>query len=228
MSSFLAIAGLCMQLLSMLLPWPVRRTILARVANCRLGKGARIGYSLVLAEETYMGSGSRIGHLNVIKGVSRLALGEGSIIGNGNWISGFPKMKTGPFSSESERRPELILGRHAALTSSHRVDCTNSVTIGDYTTIAGWGTQILTHSIDILTSRQVSAPVAIGRYCFIGTRSILLKGSSLPDYSALGAGAVLTSRFDESYALYAGNPAKKVKPINASSTYFCRPIGVVS
>jgi len=226
--SCVAIARLLAQLFSMFLPWPIRRTILARVANCHVGKGAWIGYSLVLAEETCMGDGSRIGHLNVIKGVSRLALGEGSIIGNWNWVSGYPKMKTGPFSSESERRPELILGRHAALTNSHRVDCTNSVTIGEFTTVAGWGTQILTHSIDITTSRQVSAPVAIGRYCFIGTRSILLKGSSLPDYSVLGAGAVLTTRFDESYVLYAGSPAKRVRVINENSEYFCRSVGVVN
>jgi acetyltransferase-like isoleucine patch superfamily enzyme len=76
-------------------------------------------------------------------------------------------------------------------------------------------------------SRQTSRPVVIGSYCFVGTGSILLKGSRLPDRSVLSAGSVLLTQESEECALYAGVPARKVRDLDADSMYFKREKGFV-
>ena len=71
-------------------------------------------------------------------------------------------------------------------------------------------------------------PVLIGDYCFVGTGSIVLSGSVLPSYSVLGAGSVLNKAYEETHMLYAGNPARPVKKLDAELKYFVRSIGFVN
>jgi acetyltransferase-like isoleucine patch superfamily enzyme len=117
---------------------------------------------------------------------------------------------------------------HSAITHRHLIDCTNEVRIGTHSTIAGWRTQILTHGIDLTLSHQTSRPVVIGSYCFVGTGSILLKGSRLPDRSVLSAGSVLLTQESEECALYSGVPAQKVRDLAPDSAYFTRQEGFVA
>ena len=174
-----------------------------------------------------MDAGARIGNLTLCKGISLLKMSENSSIGNLNWITGFPADDHSFFTADVGRRPELILGAHAAVTTRHFIDCTNSVRIGKFTTFAGARSQMLTHSIDLFESRQSSKPITIGEYCFVGTGCVLLSGSALPDYSVLGASSVLNKNYTDPYFLYAGNPAKPVKQLPREMAYFTRPTGFV-
>jgi acetyltransferase-like isoleucine patch superfamily enzyme len=102
----------------------------------------------------------------------------------------------------------LTLGSHAKITSRHQLDCSGTVTIGDYASVAGHQTKILTHSVDVRRDAQVAHPVAIGAYSLVGARALLLGGAVLPDHSVLGAGSVLTrSRTAPEPGLWAGVPA---------------------
>lgn len=56
---------------------------------------------------------------------------------------------------------------------------------------------------------KVSKPVKIGRGCFIGARSIILKGVTLGDRVVIGAGSVVTKDVP-AYTIAAGNPARIV------------------
>jgi carbonic anhydrase/acetyltransferase-like protein (isoleucine patch superfamily) len=78
-----------------------------------------------------------------------------------------------------------------------------------------------------MQGRQRAAPVKVGRNCFVGTRSILLKGAALPDCSVLGAGSVLTSGEETPFSLYSGNPAKRVRALAPEAKYFNRQDGVI-
>ena len=149
------------------------------------------------------------------------------MIGRGNWITGFPLGLSRHFATEAERRPELIIGPHSAITHRHLIDCTNSITIGRFTTFAGFQSQMLTHSIDIERSCQASAPIRIGDYCFVGTNSVLLGGSVLPDYCVLGAKSLLNKSFTQTHRLYGGLPAREVQEIPADAAYFHRSEGFV-
>jgi hypothetical protein len=209
------------------LPWALKRPLLGACLGYRLHPSARIGLSIVAADEVELAEGASIGHLNVVRGLARLEMGAHSILGRANWVSGFPPGPSRHFAHQPDRRPALILGAHSAVTSRHLLDCTHTVRIGAFTTVAGFRSQILTHSINLERSRQESAPVEIGSYCFVGTGCIILAGARLPDYSVLGAGAVLTDAPAETHALYAGVPARAVKKLPPAWEYFRRPAGFV-
>ena len=161
------------------------------------------------------------------KGISLLKMGTESYIGNLNWVSGYPARDSTFFKADIGRRPELIVGDNASITNRHLIDCTNLVQIGDFATCAGSRSQILTHSIDLYECRQSSKPVIIGNYCFVGTGSILLSGSVLPDYCILGANSVLNKAYADTHFLYAGNPARAVKALPTDMGYFIRKTGFV-
>ena len=219
-------ATLVVSLLSLFLPWFLRRRLLNALCRYSIAPGARIGLSLVACAHLRMDAGARIGHFNLIKGI-RLEMGEYAWIGIFNWISGLPVSAKRHFSTESGRDPALCLGRHSSLTSRHFIDCSNRVDIGEFAIVAGARSQILTHAVDLRSNSQMTAPVAIGRYCFVGTGCILLKGAKLPDYSVLAAGSTLVRAHEESFTLYSGVPALPVKPLERDWAYFSREIGWV-
>lgn len=210
------------------LPWFLKRPLMQTLLGYRLHPTARIGFSLISAAEVELGAGARIGNLNVVRSLSRLELGPHSIISQLNWITGFPAIPSCHFAHQPERRPTLILREHSAVTSRHLLDCTHKITVGRFTTIAGFRSQILTHSIDLAEGRQHSNPVEIGDYCFVGSGSVILSGAKLPNYCVLGAGAVLARPMEETYTLYAGVPARAVKKLPADWKYFTRQEGFVA
>lgn len=155
-------------------------------------------------------------------------LGKNATIARSNWITGFSTGTTSKhFAHQKNRKSELILGDESAITKKHHLDCTNSIIIGKYTTIAGYNSQFLTHSIDIYEGRQDSHPIEIGDYCFVSTRVITLGGSKLPNNSLLAAGAVLNKKFEDEYQLYAGIPAVPRKELPHDAKYFNREVGFV-
>jgi acetyltransferase-like isoleucine patch superfamily enzyme len=210
------------------LPWALRRRLLNKLLGFEIESSAWIGYSILDVKKLKMSEGSRIGHLTYAKGLTELRLEFFARLGNLNWITGFPDDDPRTFSADVDRNPALSIGMHSAITHRHLIDCTNEVRIGTYTTVGGWRTQILTHGIDLMLSRQTSRPVVIGSYCFVSTGSILLKGSRLPDRSVLSAGSVLVTEESEECALYSGVPAQKVRDLAPDSAYFARKEGFVA
>ncbi len=215
------------KILSICLPAHFRRAFLESRFGYKIHPSCRIGFSWIFPTQLIMEEGSRIDHLTVCKNIDLLHVKAHASIGRGNWITGFPLGPSPHFAEEKERRPELILGEHAAITHRHLIDCTNSVVLGRFTTMAGFQSQILTHSIDLERNRQASAPVRVGDYCFIGTDSVLLPGSVLPDFSVLGAKSLLNKDFSATHQLYAGVPAQPVQSLPPDWQYFRRNEGFV-
>lgn len=63
---------------------------------------------------------------------------------------------------------------------------------------------------DLIPSREI----IIGKNCFIGCNSIILKGTVLGDNCVVGAGAVVCGRYDND-CIIVGNPAKVIRKINS-------------
>ncbi|MBU4181726.1 MAG: acyltransferase [Gammaproteobacteria bacterium] len=222
-------ALLLVQVLLFILPWPIRKMAQSNVFGFSLGKGAKIGFSIISSKSVFLGANAKIGHLCVINGLDSLNLDKYAFIGNLNWISGFPNGTNSPhYKDEIDRSAALTIGEHSAITSRHLIDCTGGVFIGRFSTFAGFRSQILTHSIDIPSSRQRSKPVKVGDYCFIGTTCVLLPGSTLPNYSVLAAHSLLLKGHVLEYMLYAGSPAKSIKKLDVNSLYFSRKSGFVT
>jgi acetyltransferase-like isoleucine patch superfamily enzyme len=213
--------------LSFLLPWQLRRAFLEKQFGYQIHPTARIGFAWILPNRLIMEERSSIGTATVCKNIDLLHLKAHAIIGRGNWITGFPLGPSRHFAHQTDRRPELIIGEHSAITNRHLLDCTNSVTIGKFTTFAGFHSQIISHSIDLEQNRQSSGPVRVGDYCFVGTNSVLLGGSALPDFCILGAKSLLNKSFTETYQLYGGVPASPIKSLPHDYKYFQRTEGLV-
>jgi len=191
-----------------------------------LAPSSYIGCSIILARTVRLEKDAYIGHLNFINLIDELKMEGSSKLGKSNWVTG-ANSAAEAFRHES-RTAFLLLKRHARVTGSHHIDCTGGVTIGEFSTVAGVRSQILTHEIDITLCKQEFGSVEIGDYCFVGTGCIILRDAALPGCSVLAAGAVLAAKYSEKYSLYGGVPAKPLKRLSRDANYFHRKHGNVN
>jgi UDP-3-O-[3-hydroxymyristoyl] glucosamine N-acyltransferase len=216
-----------LMLVATLLPWNLRRTFLEKQFGFQIHPSARIGLAWIFPTRLIMEEDTSIGHLTVAKNLDLLHLKTRATIGRGNWITGFPLGNHKHFALEVDRRPELILGEHSAITNRHLLDCTSAISIGAFTTIAGFQSQFISHTIDIRLNRQTSRPISIGKYCFVGTNCVVLGGAALPDYSVLGAKSLLNKTHTATHRLYGGVPARELQTLQPDCGYFTRREGFV-
>ena len=206
------------QILLMGLPWRARRRILAALFGFDIDRTARIGFSIVAPRTLKLAHNSEIGHLNVIRGMDLLDLGAGAIISHLNWVFGIASRELGSLDGPSA----LILDAGAGITRRHLIDCSAPVRLGKFCLVAGYGSQILTHAVVLAEDHQGAKAIGLGDYAFVGTRSVVLGGATLPRYSALGAGSTLRDRFEDEYSIYSGVPAKLVGKTKPDSKFFFR------
>jgi len=216
------------KLITCLLPWPIKRYVLNHVFGYDIHPLARIGLAWVYPQKLVMAAHSRIDHFTVAIHLDLVHLGAYASIGRSNWITGFPTATDSPhFRHQADRQPQLTLGESAAITKNHHLDCTHTIAVGPYTTIAGYQSQLLTHSINVMDNRQDSHPIRIGAYCFVGTNVVVLGGAVLPDHSVLGAKSLLNKAYQQEWTLYGGVPAQPLKEIGREAQYFSRASGYV-
>ena len=209
------------------MPWPIRRRILGAVFGYRIHPSARIGLSWIFPQHLEMAPGSRIGHFNVAVHLAKIELGENATIERSNWITGMSPDHPVHFRHLPDRDPSFVVGAHSAITKKHHFDCTDRIEIGSFTTVAGYHSQFLTHSIDVIKNRQDCAPIVIGDHCFIGTNVVALGGSRLPDCCVLAAKSLLNKPHAAPGFIYGGTPADKLKPLPSDAGYFKRRVGFV-
>jgi acetyltransferase-like isoleucine patch superfamily enzyme len=216
------------RLLVVLSPWCVRRHLLRWIYGFELHPTARIGCSWIFPRHLVMAEGARIGHFNVAVHLDRIEMAPWTLIERSNWITGYPKAAAGHFAHRPARDPSLVMGTHSAITKRHHLDCTERIEIGAFATIAGYASQLLTHSIDLAANRQDAAPIVIGEYCFVGTNVVVLGGARLPARCVLGAKALLNRSYDVAGVLYGGVPARPLKQLSPDDKYFTRTSGFVT
>lgn len=161
---------------------------------------------------------SRVGRWNAFKNLHEVSVGTSATIGRFNTITA-----NQVFARLYRDGARLTLAAHSYVTSRHRLDCSGSIRIGAYASVAGHSTTILTHSIDLRRDAQAAYPVTIGERSFLGTSCTLLGGAEMPADSVLGAGSVLTrSRNPREPGLWAGVPATHRGP--AEGSWFTRSV----
>ncbi len=64
---------------------------------------------------------------------------------------------------------------------------------------------------DLIPAKEIR----IGKNCFLGCNSIILKGTVLGDNCVVGAGAVVSGKFEDGCVI-AGNPARVIRKIKAA------------
>lgn len=154
-------------------------------------------------ERIRMAEDSRIGRWNLIKNMREVSVAGRASIGRLNVVSSHPV-----YARLYRDGAALHVEDHGKITSRHHLDCSGGVTVGSFASIAGSGTTLLTHSVDLRRDAQVARPIDVGAYSFVGARCMVLGGAVLPERSVLGAGSVLTrSREERDPGLWAGVPA---------------------
>lgn len=225
-------------LLVIVLPQRAKRFVYTRLFGWHVDPSAKIGLSLLLAPFMEIGEGSVIGNFNLIAGdgtvvlepysyvfmfnliagCDEIRLGHHSGIGFWNSISG-PSLARGVYPSSPDRRPRFELGPHAIMVRSHRIDCSDSVTIGPYVTLAGVQTLLMTHTIDINEGVMRTSPIEIGEYCHLGTRVTVQAGSRIAPRTAVAPGAVVHGDTGKSDQLIGGVPARPIKDLSGAKTF---------
>lgn len=215
-------------ILTMPLPWAIKRWLLCKLLGFQIHPTARIGLSWLGMKQLVMEEGTRIGHGNVFKGLDLVKMEGFSAIGRFNLFTCIATSNRKHFQHVQNRKTTFHLGIHARVTMLHLLDCNAPITVGRYSTLAGYQSQFLTHSIDVVKSRQDVSPISIGDYCFLGTRCLLLGGTTIPDRSVLGAGAIALDNFTEAGGIYAGVPAKWKKALPHETAYWLRTDGFIN
>ena len=121
----------------------------------------------------------------------------------------------------------IEIGNHVGISGA-AIYARKEITIGDNTCIGG-NVKILDndfHPVEVEKRNELllgdapetgeraewigTKPIHIGKNCFIGCNAIILKGTELGDGCVVGAGAVVSGKF-EGNCVIAGNPARVVK-----------------
>jgi len=206
-----------------LLPNLLKQPLYRLLFGYRIGRGVRIGLTLLDAARVTLGDGTRIGHFNLVLRVGLLETGRHARVGTLNVLRGGERLCLGDYAEvmrlnvlnaipdhdcTSDPVSVLELGAGAVVTSGHRIDFTDRVRLGRNVIVGGRNSSLWTHN------RQDTAPITIGDFCYLGSEVRLAPGAALPDECLLALGAVLTSAIGEPRSLVAGVPAKVVRPLS--------------
>lgn len=196
--------GVAQTLVWLLPASPLKNRLLRRLGH-RVDATAYAGQCLVWrVPYITLEDGSRVSSFSMIKNLSELHLGPGSLLAGYNLVSSHPV-----FVRLYNSGGSLVLSEQAAITTRHTLDCSGGVTLGPFSLIAGHGTQVLSHSIDLRRNAQSARPVSIGERSFVGSGCVILGGGGLPARSVLAAGSVLVGSGEcLRGGLYAGVPAR--------------------
>lgn len=222
----------------LLVPFPslIKKAVYRLLFGYRFGRGVKIGLSAIVAQGCAIGERTRIGHFNLLYRNKDLRIGSDVIIGFGNRIFGGDRVDIGDRCQIvrgneinsglnplvlGEFTPELVLGAGTVITVGHKIDFNDKVTFGENVVFAGRHSNIWTHN------RQKTAPVSIGRNCYIGANVQFVPGSGVGDYCVVGLGSIVTKTIEGDWSIIAGMPAKLIKPLDEDNkvlvTYPTRP-----
>lgn len=174
----------------------------------RLADGARIGHAnVIMSDALLLEKKAYIGHLNRVTGPLWMVLDEQAGVGNQNKIV---RAKRGVSWGHAICR----LGKWSKITVDHVVDCTRSVTIGDYSILAGRGSQLWTHGYlhapQGLGRFRIDGSIRIGNNVYIGSACVFNAGVRVSDAITVGAASCIARSLDVP-GLYVSQPLRHIE-----------------
>jgi len=106
---------------------------------------------------------------------------------------------------------KLQMGKHSVVNFNCYLDNRRDITIGNNVGIAhGCKIYTLGHDINDPEFKTIGAPVIIHDNAFLFSNCLIMPGVEIGEGAIVLSGAVVTKNLD-SYTVYGGNPAKKIK-----------------
>lgn len=210
---------------TLLMP-PAIKPFLLNLLGHRVARSARIGPAIVAVERLWMQDQSSIRLGNVIRcrrlimrrrsyldrfnritGPITLALAETAAFGRANVVYRAPNpTSAGPAM--------LRLGTLSKITSSHLVDCTCTISIGAYSTIAGAGSQLWTHGYKHASRGpgryRIDGRIEIGHNVYIGSASVLNAGLRIADGVTVGSHSSVSKSLTQP-GIYVSQPLRHIE-----------------
>lgn len=169
-------------------------------------------------------TGVRYGKNLILKGVpvifnksgAELTIGEDCLI-KSSFLSNLIGLYSRTIIVTREPGAYIRIGRNVGISGA-TIYARKGITIGDNTMIGG-NAKILDndfHPVEAQARLQNdrdkigTREIVIGKNCFIGCNSLILKGTVLGDNCVVGAGAVVAGQFEDNCVI-AGNPARVIK-----------------
>jgi acetyltransferase-like isoleucine patch superfamily enzyme len=210
------------------LPGFVKRTAYRWFFGYRVGRGVRLGISIIDAGECVIEDDVSIGHLNLIVGVGRLEVGDHVRIGHLNIVRGGDLVRLGRYSEIIRMNeinsipdpvvvnpvdPRFLLGEGSVITTGHKIDFTDRVEIGRRTILGGRNSSLWTHN------RQRTRPIHVGELSYIGSEIRVAPGGVIPSRCIVGIGSVVTGQLRDENSLIGGVPAKPIKQLSEEDRF---------
>ena len=146
-----------------------------------------------------------IGRRNTFVGPMRVTIMKDSSIGSMNVFNCGWWTKEEQFEAANYDR-RLQIGMKTLITGNHYFDVVGSFILGNYSWIAGTGSQFWTHG-----ARVKDRNITIGEHCYLGSAIRFAPGSSIGDNCIVGLGSIVTKRFPINNAIIAGHPANAIR-----------------
>jgi len=160
-----------------------------------IGNNVAIGKkTIIICDKVEIGNNVKIDKNNTIT-CNSFKIGSHSAILSGNVIAG-----TSSFT----------IGINSRIINNHFFDLWNPIVLGDRTWVAGKKSQFWTHgSVHTKTGKDLS--ITIGDDVYIGSSCLFAAGSQVASNNLIGLGSVVSSVFNDSNTIIAGNHAVIVK-----------------
>ena len=155
---------------------------------------------------------------------SQLNIGENCTI-KSSFLSNLVGLSQRTIIVTRTEEAKIEIGNNVGISGA-TIYARKKITIGDNTLIGG-NVKILDndfHPIEVearnldIKEKIGTRKIKIGRDCFIGANSLILKGVEIGDGSVVGAGSVVTGKFP-SNVIIAGNPARVIKRLDKEKKY---------
>lgn len=152
------------------------------------------------------------------KGGSQLNIGENCTI-KSSFLSNLVGLSQRTIIVTRTEEAKIKIGNNVGISGA-TIYARKGITIGDNTLIGG-NVKILDndfHPIEVearnldIKEKIGIRKIKIGKDCFIGANSLILKGVEIGDGSVVGAGSVVTGKFPSNVVI-AGNPARVIKEL---------------
>jgi acetyltransferase-like isoleucine patch superfamily enzyme len=226
-------------LAALALPGPLKIFVL-RLLRHRLGPNCRIGWNVLLVDRLSLEDGVRIGSFNFIQ-CRRLVVRTGGYIESFNFVRGPLSILLGPEAGIGRRNQisragharsvgpaSLMLGQLSKITSGHKLDCTRSIRLGEYSTVAGLGSQLWTHGYYHFPTGpgriRVDGKIVLGNNVYVGSACVVSLGVQIADGIMVGSHSSVSKSLTER-GLYVSQPLRRVDLDLEATMRRLRPIG---
>jgi acetyltransferase-like isoleucine patch superfamily enzyme len=199
--------------LAFLLPFPrLKMRILNRLGH-DIHPSALIGICLVRHVRRFeLAEGAKIGHFNLFGGLDLVRMGRGSrIIHYNQFVSGIT-LEDGE-EAGSDRRT-FRMGDNSHIITSHFLDCSGGLIVGDDCWMTGVRSTVLTHAFDPAEGGIILEPVELKKGSIVATSCTLLPGAVVGEGALVAAGSAVWTRQQLAPAhLHGGVPARRLSPV---------------